>query len=334
MEHLGFKFPYFLLLLLPLIIYLYFYIFRGAGRRGSAITVSSEELHKKRESIKTKTYPYIGYLRFLSIFMFIIALAAPGKKITYTSIKNRGLDIFIALDLSGTMRGEDFQPDNRLGVAKKVVSDFISKRPNDRIGLVIFANDAYLQCPLTADHEIITEIVSELDFGIINESRTAIGDALVLSASRMMESKAKGKMILLITDGMNNSGEIDPETAAKTCAELNIKVYTVGIGKDGRVPYPNPPRSLFPFAKHYEVNNFNGESLQKTAEATGGVYFRADSAGVFSASMEQIDKLEKSETELKVYNEFDDRSGWILITGISLFFIEILLRSLFYRKLP
>jgi len=332
MEQLGFKYPFFLLLLIPLFIYIFFYIFRGAGKNRSVIAVPSSQIVKIRESLKTKTYPYISYLRFVSIFLLIVALAAPGKKIAYTSIKNQGLDIIIALDLSGSMMGEDFQPDNRLEVAKKVVSDFVGKRPNDRIGLVIFAADAYLQSPLTADHEIIKDILAELDFDSVEEDGTAIGDALALSASRMMESKAKGKMILLITDGMNNRGEIDPETAAKTCADLSIKVYTVGIGRDGRVPISNPAGSMFP--KQYMINQFNEESLRKTAETTGGAYFRAESTGVFTASMEQIDKLEKSEIDMKVYHEFDDRSKWVLITGISLFLIEVLLRSVYYRKLP
>jgi Ca-activated chloride channel family protein len=296
------------------------------------VAVSSSEVLEKRISFKTRTFPYAGYLRFLSLFFLILALAAPGKKITYTSIKNQGLDILIALDLSGSMREEDFQPDNRLEVAKKVVSDFAGKRRNDRIGLVVFAGDAYLQSPLTVDHEIIKEILADLDFDSVDEDGTAIGDAIALSASRMMDSKSKGRMILLITDGMNNRGEIDPETAAKTCAELGIKVYTVGIGRDGEVPYPNPAGPMF--RKQYVLNHFNEESLKKTAETTGGAYFRADSTGVFSASMEQIDKLEKSESDLKVYHEFDDRSGWLLIAGISLFFFEILLRSLYFRKLP
>ncbi len=332
MEQLGFKYPFFLLFLIPFFIYLYFYIFKETGRKDSAIAVSSTDVLKKRENLKTKSYPYVGYIRFISLFFLIIALAAPGKKISYTSIKNQGIDIIVALDLSGSMRGEDFQPENRLEVAKKVVSDFISRRRNDRIGLVVFAGDAYLQSPLTVDHEIINEIIADLDFDSVSEDGTAIGDALALSASRMMESKAKGKMILLITDGMNNRGEIDPETAAKTCADLNIKIYTVGIGQDGKVPYPNPAGPMFP--KQYLFNHFNEESLRKTAETTGGVYFRADSTGVFSATMDQIDKLEKSVSDLKVYHEFDDRSGWILITGITLFFIEVLLRSLYYRKLP
>jgi len=328
----GFKYPLFLLLLIPLITYLYFYISRGTGRLRASVAVPSVEIIKKRESIKTRTYPYIGYSRFLSLFLLIIALAAPGKNISYTSIKNRGIDIMIALDLSGSMRGEDFQPDNRLAVAKRVVSDFISKRQNDRIGLVVFAGDSYLQCPLIVDHEIIREIVKDLDFDSVEEDGTAIGDAIALAASRMMDSGSKGKMILLITDGMNNRGEIDPETAAKTCSDMNIKVYTVGIGKDGRVPYPNAAGPMWP--KQYLINQFNEESLKSTAETTGGIYFRAESTGVFTASMEKIDRIEKSESELKVYNEFDDRSGIFLIAGILVFFLEVALRSLFYRKLP
>ena len=331
MESLGFKYPYFLLLLIPLFIYIYLYIFRSIGGRRLTISAPSSDLLKKRESIKTRTYPYIIYLRLLAIFFLILSLAAPGKNITYTSIKNYGLDIMIALDLSGSMSGEDFKP-NRLEAAKSVVLDFINKRQNDRIGLVVFAGNAYLQSPLTVDYEIIKEIINDLDFDSVDEDGTAIGDAVALSASRMMDSKTKSKLILLITDGVNNCGEIDPETAAEACADMNIKIYTVGIGKDGVVEYPNPAGSFFP--KRKVLNQFNGESLEKISEITGGTYFRADSSGLFSASMEDIDKLEKSDSEVKIYNEFDDRSKWILIVGISLFFIEIILKSLFYRKLP
>lgn len=328
----GFKYPFFLLLLIPYFVYLYFFIFRGYGRRNASVAIPSQQIIKKRESIRTRTYPYLVYARFLSLFLLIIALAAPGRNISYTSIKNRGIDIMIAMDLSGSMKGEDFQPDNRLAVAKRVVSDFIGKRRNDRIGLVVFAGNAYLQCPLIVDHEIIREIVADLDFDSVEEDGTAIGDAIALAASRMTDTGAKGKIILLITDGVNNRGEIDPETAAKTCSDMNTKVYTVGIGKEGKVPYPNPAGPMWP--KQYLYNQFNEESLKSMAETTGGVYFRAESTGVFSASMEQIDRLEKSENDVKVYNEFDDRSGIFLITGIIVFFLEITLRSLFYRKLP
>lgn len=328
----GFKYPFFLLFLIPYFVYLYFYIFRGYGRSDASVAVSSQQIIKKRESIRTRTYPYLGYARFISVFLLIIALAAPGRNISYTSIKNRGIDIMIALDLSGSMRGEDFQPDNRLEVAKRVVSDFISKRSNDRIGLVVFAGNSYLQCPLIVDHEIIRDIVTDLDFNSVEEDGTAIGDAVALAASRMTGPGSEGKIILLITDGVNNRGEIDPETAAKTCSDMNIKVYTVGIGKEGKVPYPNPAGPMWP--KQYLYNQFNEESLKSIAETTGGVYFRAESAGVFTASMEQINRLEKSENDVKVYNEFDDRSGVFLVSAILIFFLEITLRSLFYRKLP
>jgi Ca-activated chloride channel family protein len=330
-ESFGFKYPYFLLLLIPLFIYIYLYIFRGFGRGSISIPTPSSDILKKRESFKTKTYPYIIYLRLTAIFFLILALAAPGRNITYTSVKNYGIDIMIALDLSGSMSGEDFKP-NRLEAAKKVVLDFISKRRNDRIGVVVFAGDAYLQSPLTVDYEIIKEIIDDLDFDSVGEDGTAIGDAIALSSSRMMDSKAKSKLILLITDGVNNCGEIDPETAAEACADMNIKIYAVGIGEEGEVEYPNPLGSIFP--KRRLFNQFDGKSLEKLSSITGGKYFRADSSGLFSASMEDIDKLEKSDSEIKIHNEFDDRSGWILILGISLFFIEIILRSIFYRKLP
>jgi len=331
MEAIGFKYPYFLLLLIPLFIYIYLYVFRSMGRGRIALHTPSSDMIKKREGIKTKTYPYIIYLRFIAVFFLVIALAAPGKNITYTSIKSYGIDIMITLDLSGSMAGEDFKP-NRLEAAKSVVLDFINKRQNDRIGLVVFAGNAYLQSPLTVDHEIIKEIIGDLDFDSVDEDGTAIGDAIALAASRLTDSKAKSKLILLITDGVNNRGEIAPETAAEACAGMNIKIYTVGIGKDGLVEYPNPAGLIFP--KRRVMNQFNGESLEKISKITGGVYFRADSSGLFSASMEDIDKLEKSNAEVRVYNEFDDRSRWILIAGISLFLIEIILKSLFYRKLP
>ena len=308
------------------------YIFRKTGKRRAAIAVSSSEIVRRRESFRTRTYPYLDYLRFVSLFILIIALAAPGRGITYSSVKNSGIDIMIALDLSGSMRGEDFQPDNRLGVAKRVVNGFIQKRMNDRIGLVVFAGDAYLQCPLTVEHGIITDIVDELDFDSVDEDGTAIGDAVALAASRMMESTAKSRIVLLITDGMNNRGEIDPETAAKTCAQLGIKVYTVGIGKEGLVPYPNPAGPMWP--KEHVLNHFDEKSLKDIAGITGAKFYRAESGGVLWENIGDIDRLEKSEVDVRTWHEFYDRSGGFLIAGIALFFIEILLRSLVYRKIP
>ncbi len=332
MGSLEFRFPYFLLLLIPYAAMIYVY-FRGRySRRRAAIPVSSASIVKRTESFRTRTYGYLDYLRFASLLLLIIALAAPGRGVNYSSVKNTGIDIMIALDLSNSMQGKDFQPDNRLEVAKRVLNGFVQKRPNDRIGLVVFGVDAYLQSPLTIEHDIITDIVNDLDFDTIDGRGTAIGDAVALAASRMIDSKAKSKIILLITDGDNNRGEIDPETAAKSCAEMGIKVYTVGIGKEGTVPYPNPAGSIFP--DQYVNNTLNIESLKKIAEITGAQFYRAESSGVFWENINDIDRLEKSEVDVRTWHEFYDRSGGFLIAALAFFFIEILLRSVVYRKVP
>lgn len=331
MSHLEFKYPLFFLLLVPYAAAVFYYYKRSASGE-MPFAVSSEKAAGVRRSIRTVTYPWIWVLRAVSILFLVIALAGPGRGITYSNIKTRGIDIMVALDLSGSMRGEDFQPDNRLNVEKKVVRGFIDRRPGDRIGLVVFAGNAYFQCPLTIDHDIISEIVDDLDFRSVEDDGTAIGDAIALAASRMTESRAASKIILLVTDGMNNSGEVDPETAAKACAASGIRVYTVGIGKNGPVPYPGVFGSVGP--KQYISGNFDGAALEKVSAITGGKYYRAESAGVFWQNISDIDALEKSDAEINTYYEFESRAGVPLAMGVILFFLEILLRSAVYRKLP
>ena len=331
MSGLAFKYPAFLLLLVPLAA-LIFYYYRRSAAGEMPFAVSSAKTVCVRRSFRTATYGRLWMVRAASIVFLVVALAGPGRGITSTSIKTRGIDIMVALDLSGSMEGEDFQPDNRLNVAKKVIGGFIEKRQGDRIGLVIFAADAYFQCPLTIEHEIIGEIVADLDFRSVGNDGTAIGDAIALAASRMTESKAASRIILLITDGMNNRGEVDPETAAKACAAAGIRVYTVGIGKDGPVPYPGPFGSLGP--KRYLTGNFDGTVLEKVAGITGGKYYRAQSSGVFWQNISDIDALEKSDAVVNTYYEFENRAGVPFAAGVILFFLEIFLRSAVYRKLP
>ena len=179
---------------------------------------------------------------------------------------------------------------------------------------------------------ILENSLPVVDFGTVAVDGTAIGDSLALSSSRMMDSKAKSKVILLLTDGMNNKGTIDPETAADACAELGIKVYSVGIGKAGKVPYPSMGGMLF--GKNYRYNLFDETGLQNISKTTGGKFYRAKSSGVLWENIKDIDKLERSEVELKVYHEFYDRFYALLIAAVSLFFAEIILRSIFYRKIP
>jgi len=332
MTNFEFNNPLFLFLLIPYCLALVFYIYKKIYKRNAVIALSSDSLIKKRSSFRSKTYPVLSLLRFLSILLLILALGRPGKSINYSSVKTLGIDIMVALDLSGSMQGEDFQPKNRLTVAKQVVKDFISKRANDRLGLVVFAGEAYLQCPLTIEHEMIISLVEELDFNTISIDGTAIGDALALSASRMMDSKAKSKIILLLTDGMNNKGSIDPETAAKACAEMGIKVYSVGIGKEGRVPYPNP--GGFFGRKQYLMNHFDETTLRDISSKTKGKFYRAQSSGILWKNIKDIDKLEKSKVDLKIYHEFHDKFQFLLLAAVGLFFLEIILKSILYRKIP
>ena len=328
---LEFKNPLFLLLLIPYAAMLAWYIFGKVYSKGAAFAVSSETIIIRKNSIRVMTYKVLPVLRFLTIFLLIIALARPGRGVNYTSVKNLGIDIMIALDLSGSMQGEDFQPKNRLEVAKLVVKDFISKRKSDRIGMVVFAGDAYLQCPLTSEHDILHDITDDLDFTSVAEDGTAIGDAIALATSRMIDSKAKSKIILLLTDGMNNKGSIDPETAAAACAEMGMKIYSVGIGSEGQVPYPGRGGI---FGKQYLYNHFDETSLRKISEITGGKFYRAESSGVLWENIKDIDRLEKSEAELKIYHEFYDKFEMLLFAAFAFFAAEIVLTSVFFRKVP
>ncbi|HRZ27364.1 MAG TPA: VWA domain-containing protein [Spirochaetota bacterium] len=332
MTQLEFKNPLLLLLLAPYAALVLWYFYARVYRRDSAVALSSERVLTKRRSFRVATYRFLPALRFAAILLLLVAVARPGKGVHYTSVKNLGIDIVIALDVSGSMQGEDFQPKNRLAVAKQVVADFISKRKHDRIGMVVFAGEAYLQCPLTVEHDMLTDILQEVDFGTVATDGTAIGDALGLAASRMTDDKAKSRIILLLTDGMNNRGAIDPETAADACKEMGVKIYSVGIGKEGRVPYPGPGGVFF--GQRFLMNHFDETVLREISEKTGGKFYRAQSSGVLWENIHDIDRLEKTEVEVKVYHEFHDRFQYLLAAAMALFFIEIILRSAVYRKIP
>jgi len=337
LARIEFQNPLFLLLFIPYAAMLFWYFFKKYHRRGAAFALSSESIIIKKTSLRSRTYRFMPAIRFLSILFLIIALARPGKGVTYTSVKNLGIDIMIALDVSGSMQAEDFKPSNRLTVAKKVVKDFILKRKADRIGLVVFAKEAYLQCPLVIDHEIIADIVDEIEYGTVDPTRTAVGDGVSLCVSRLMERQAKSRIILLLTDGANNSGSIDPETAAQSAAELGIRIYSVGIGIPGvAAPMPGTGNMAldFFFQGRRMVSDLDIDSLKKISEITSGRFYNATSTGVFWENIQDIDRLEKSEAEVKVYHEFFDRFRIFIALSACLFFLEILLKSAFYRKMP
>jgi Ca-activated chloride channel homolog len=331
MPYLEFKNPALLLLLVPWAAMLAWYLFRGYYNREAAVAISSESVVRARVSIRVLTYRFLPALRFAAVLLLILALSRPGKGVDYSSIKNLGVDIMITMDVSPSMLAEDFQPKNRLAVSKQVIKDFVGRRKTDRIGMVVFSGVAYLQCPLTLEHQMIHDIVDEVEFETVHVDGTAIGDAVALATARMMDSKARSKIILLVTDGMNNRGSIDPDTAAKAAAEMGIKIYTVGIGKKGEaVPYPTG----FMGMTRPVVMDMDEETLMRMAETTGGKFYNATSSGVLWQNIKDIDRLEKSQVEVKQYHEFYDRFQWLLAAAAVLFFLEIMLRSVFYRKIP
>ena len=228
------------------------------------------------------------------------------------------------------MRGERV---NRVNMAKSVLRDFIDKRPNDRIGLVVFAREAYIATPLTLDHDYLQENLARLEIGAINENATAIGDALTTAVNRLRDLKSKSKIIILATDGQNNSGNTEPLRAAAAAAAFGVKIYTVGIGEQGQAPMP--ARDMFGRKVYQMVPVYVDETtLQKIADQTGGKYYRADNADKFRQIYAEIDKLEKTEATVNKFTEYKELFGWFVGAGLALLLLELMLGETIFRRLP
>lgn len=327
--------PFFLLLflLLPLLAWL-------KGRRGvpPAFVYSSVQLVRGMQNIsRARAGGFLMSLRWMVLGLFILALAQPRLTKSTTEVKASGIDIVAALDLSGSMISEDFvvrgERVNRVNMAKSVLKSFIDKRPNDRIGLVVFAAQAFIATPLTLDHDYLQDNLARLEIGTINSDATAIGDALTTAVNRLRDLKAKSKIIILATDGQNNSGKVDPLLAAEAAAALGVKIYTVGIGEQGQAPMP--VRDMFGRKVYQMVPvDVDEETLQKIADKTGGKYYRADKAEKFKQIYDEIDKLEKTEAVVNKYTEFKELFPWVALAGAALLLIELVLGQTAFRKLP
>ncbi|HZN04100.1 MAG TPA: VWA domain-containing protein, partial [Candidatus Polarisedimenticolia bacterium] len=244
-----------------------------------------------------------------------------------------GIDILLVLDVSGSMRTEDFRPKNRLVVAKDVVSQFVRGRRNDVIGLVAFAAGAYTRCPLTLDYEVLLEQLARTDFATREEDGTAIGLGLATGVARLEKASGKSKVIVLLTDGRNNRGQIDPLTASRLAASLGVKVYTIGVGKEGEAPYPIDDPLM---GKRYIMvsADIDEDSLKQIAEETGGQYFRATDAGSLKWIFERIDALEKTEIRVRGYTRKTERFAFFLYPGAVCVALELLLGATLLRRLP
>jgi Ca-activated chloride channel family protein len=322
-----------LLLLLPLLAWL-----KGKRGRPPAFVYSSVQLVRSVLNVtRSRSGGFLVALRWFALALLIIALAQPRLTKSETKVSASGIDIAVAIDLSGSMASEDFETSdgrvNRIDMAKTVLKKFIDKRPDDRIGLVAFATQAYIAAPLTLDHDFLQQNLERLELNSINGSQTAIGSGLSTAINRLRELKSKSKIVILMTDGQNNAGKIAPLTAAEAAKSLGVKVYTIGIGMRGTAPMPVYMGGRKVGYQPMQVD-IDEDTLAKIAQMTGGKYYRADSTENFQKIYAEIDKLEKSEAEIKKYTQFHELFPWFLNPGLGLVLVEIVLRNTLLRRLP
>jgi len=317
-----------LLLLLPALIWFYFKYFR---KKETAVRYSSLAFFSNmKPTLREKIIHLPFILRVLSIAFLIIALARPQSFSSGENILTEGIDIVMVLDISSSMLAEDFKP-NRLEAAKKVVSEFISNRKYDRIGLVIFSKEGFTQCPMTIDYDVIRNLLKDIKSGLI-EDGTAIGNAIANGVDRLKDSKSKSKVMILVTDGVNNSGEVDPLTAADIAKTFGVKVYTIGVGTYGQAPYPFQT----PFGLRYQMVpvEIDENLLKQISDVTGGKYFRATNNKVLEEIYDKINSLEKTKIEITSYsNAAELFYYWALLSAIFLLF-EIFISKFYLRKMP
>ena len=325
--------PWLLILLLavPLMV---FYELKNMG--SSRIRFSSLETLKALKPARSLAWrKVLLVMRCAAMSLLIMALARPQSGTTSTEIITEGVDIMLCLDTSGSMNALDFQLENkrvnRLQVVKKVVDEFIRGRQNDRIGMVVFAEEAFTQCPLTLDYGVLLSFLDRLEIGMAGDT-TAIGSALATCVKRLKDLKSKSKVIILLTDGRNNTGTISPATAADIAKTHGIKVYTIGVGTEGEAPFLVD--SLF--GKHYVYQkvDLDEETLKEIAQKTGGRYFRATNTEALKTIYQQIDKMEKTEAKVKEYMEYDELFKYFLIPALCLILLEILLANTRFMKIP
>ncbi len=318
---------FWLLLLLPLAILWYFF---KSNEQNASLRISSIKGFSK-QGILPKLKPLLFFLRLLALAGIIVAMARPQTKDVSTKTKTtKGIDIVMAIDVSSSMLARDLKP-NRLSALKEVAADFIKKRPSDRIGLVAYAGEGYTKTPITSDKSIVLSALREITYGQLNDG-TAIGMGLATSVNRLKESKAISKIIILLTDGVNNSGFIEPQTAADLAIEYGIKTYTIGLGTNGNALSPIAYNADGSFRYGMRQVEIDEDLLKDIAKATGGQYFRATDNEKLEAIYDEINKLEKTEIEEFKYTRYEEKfRPWVLLAG-ALLLLEWILRNTLFRS--
>ncbi len=331
MENIIFHNPkllYFLLLLIPMIAW---YVWKQNSMQASIRLSTIQGFAKMPKTYKYYLRHLPAVLRNLAFASLIIALARPQSTDNWSNTSTEGIEIVIALDISGSMLAEDFKP-NRLEAAKNDAIKFISGRPNDRIGLVVFSGESFTQCPLTTDHAVLINLIKDVKQGMI-EDGTAIGLGLANAVSRLKESTAKSRVVILMTDGVNNQGEVPPLTAAEIAKTFGIRVYTIGVGSMGKAPYP--VTDMFGRKRYQQMDvEIDEDVLTQIAHLTDGRYFRAVNNKRLQDVYKEIDKLEKSKIEVKEYSKKNEEYLIWVVIGTLLIVAEVLLRHTILRNIP
>lgn len=322
MNGISFSYPVFLWALIA-VVPLMVFVLRKDKHRFAPIKYSNTQqfsLSSKTWRVRLRNIP--DYLRIVAIVLLLIAAARPHFSLSKDDKSIEGIDIVMALDVSPSMLAEDFKP-NRLESAKKVAADFIANRKNDEIGLIVFSGEAFTQCPPTIDHNVLLELLKQTKSGELQDG-TAIGDGLTTAINRMKDSKAKSKAIILITDGDNNAGQIDPMQAAGFAKQFGIRVYTIGIGTIGTAPFPVQT----PFGKQYQQIEVKIDEplLKSIAETTGAKYFRSTKNASLEQIFKDIDSMEKSIINLSVYNQKQEVGFKFVLAALIFLLVEILLK--------
>ena len=322
--------PEYLFLLLLLIPIVFWYIWEMHKSDASLQISSHRNLLQYRKSGKTRFRHIPFILRSLAITCIIVALARPQASNSWRTQNTEGIDIMMALDLSGTMLAEDLKP-NRIEAAKTVATEFILSRPNDNIGLVVFARESFTQCPLTTDHAVLINLLNNVKYGLIDDG-TAIGLGLANSVNRIKESKAKSKVIILLTDGSNNCGDIAPITAAEIAKTFGIRIYTIGVGTTGIVNIPVPT----PMGIQYQQvqSDFDAKSLKDIANMTGGKFFNATDNSKLRHIYQAIDQLEKTKISVREYSKKEEQFYVFSLLAFILLSLEILMKNTILRRIP
>ena len=322
--------PEYLFLLLLLVPVIFWYIWEMQKSDASLQISSHRNLLQFPPSRKIRFRHSLFVLRTLAMTSIIIALARPQASNSWRTQNTEGIDIMMTLDLSGTMMAEDLKP-NRLEAAKSVASEFILARPSDNIGLVVFARQSFTQCPLTIDHAVLINLFNSVNYGLIDDG-TAIGLGLANAVNRIKDSKAKSKVIILLTDGSNNCGDIAPITAAEIAKTFGVRIYTIGVGTRGIVNIPVQT----PMGTQYQQmqSEFDAKSLQDIANLTGGKYYNATDNRKLRQIYQDIDKLEKTKISVQQYSKKEEQFYVFALLAFIFLTLEILLRNTIFRRIP